>query len=838
MNQSVSIRALGEESLDDAIEAACNAIAPNWPLDRFIAVNPWWGWIDRPFDQAGRAMARLAGTRFWMSPSYYRRAWSSGSIRRHHLRRAIEESGSALSDSALLAALHRRDDTPAPVPLLSDVHDEVRDLRCRPSWREMITHQISQFCAAWFDQDQADWHPSRVNGLYLGWRDAIAGDRAVSLLMRSFDVPERARSLPCDPRAAIALATRRHGLTGSDLVEWLRALLLRINGWAGWCAHLRWEARLEQRDDHHLLELLAIRASWESLLDDGRRGPDSIWMRWRDSWCRCKRAHAAAPPALLALWQRAEEIACQEAMITALASVRPMQNPGLAQLQAVFCIDARAEVFRRAIEQACPAVRTIGVAGFFGLPARYTPIGTTMSQPQLPVFLAPSITVTESCGSSDEDERLSQKRKRRLARRRPWREFARLPACGFTLVESLGVGYLAKIIARNLRSTGPAVPYPLHRKGLSKSELKRLRPRLVISDPADVGLRSRVAEQFLRTAGLTANLARLVVLVGHCSQTSNNPHAAGLNCGACAGQTGEVNARAVASLLNAPEVRKDLRRSGIHIPITTYFLAAAHNTTTDEVELFDTHEVPVSHLTDVARLRRTLSCAGQAARAERARSLGLERLMTRPRALLAAVRARASDWRQTRPEWGLANNAAFVIAPRERTRHLNLQGRAFLHDYDWRADGDGVLLDSIMNGPVLVAHWINMQYFASAVDNLRFGSGNKVLHNVVGGRIGVFEGNNGDLRIGLPMQSLHDGQRWMHAPVRLSVFVEAPRRMIESVVAGREVVRRLVENAWIYLFRFCDDGVERLRRNEWLRETCSAESDMCSSSSLHQGNAR
>ena len=80
-----------------------------------------------------------------------------------------------------------------------------------------------------------------------------------------------------------------------------------------------------------------------------------------------------------------------------------------------------------------------------------------------------------------------------------------------------------------------------------------------------------------------------------------------------------------------------------------------------------------------------------------------------------------------------------------------------------------------MTAPMVVTNWINMQYHASTVDNRRYGSGNKVLHNVVGGRIGVFEGNGGDLRIGLPMQSLHDGHTLRHAPLRLSVFIEAPR---------------------------------------------------------------
>ncbi|WP_275402916.1 putative inorganic carbon transporter subunit DabA, partial [Acidithiobacillus ferrooxidans] len=65
-----------------------------------------------------------------------------------------------------------------------------------------------------------------------------------------------------------------------------------------------------------------------------------------------------------------------------------------------------------------------------------------------------------------------------------------------------------------------------------------------------------------------------------------------------------------------------------------------------------------------------------------------------------------------------------------------------MHDYDWQKD---VGFELIMTAPMVVANWINMQYYGSMVDTLRFGSGNKVLHNVVGGSIGVLEGNGGDL---------------------------------------------------------------------------------------------
>jgi uncharacterized protein YbcC (UPF0753/DUF2309 family) len=133
---------------------------------------------------------------------------------------------------------------------------------------------------------------------------------------------------------------------------------------------------------------------------------------------------------------------------------------------------------------------------------------------------------------------------------------------------------------------------------------------------------------------------------------------------------------------------------------------------------------------------------------------------------------------------------------------MNLGGRSFLHDYHFEDDENFSVLELIMTAPMVVTHWINLQYYASTVDNARYGSGNKVLHNVVGGHIGVFEGNGGDLRIGLPMQSLHNGSDWVHTPLRLSVFIEAPREAIAAVLGKHAGVRALVDNGWLHLFQF------------------------------------
>ena len=106
---------------------------------------------------------------------------------------------------------------------------------------------------------------------------------------------------------------------------------------------------------------------------------------------------------------------------------------------------------------------------------------------------------------------------------------------------------------------------------------------------------------------------------------------------------------------------------------------------------------------------------------------------------------------------------------------------------------------------MVVASWINLQYFGSTVDNRLFGSGDKVIHNVAG-LLGVHEGNGGDLRTGLPFQSVHDGREWRHEPLRLAVIVEAPAESIDKVLARHGHVADLVANGWIHLFVLSKEG--------------------------------
>jgi uncharacterized protein len=109
-----------------------------------------------------------------------------------------------------------------------------------------------------------------------------------------------------------------------------------------------------------------------------------------------------------------------------------------------------------------------------------------------------------------------------------------------------------------------------------------------------------------------------------------------------------------------------------------------------------------------------------------------------------------------RPEWGLSGNAAFIVGRRALTRGINLEGRVFLHSYDYREDPDGRLLEVVMTGPQVVGQWINMEHYFSAVDPEVYGSGSKIYHNVVG-RFGIMSGPQSDLRTGLAWQTVMNG---------------------------------------------------------------------------------
>jgi hypothetical protein len=248
----------------------------------------------------------------------------------------------------------------------------------------------------------------------------------------------------------------------------------------------------------------------------------------------------------------------------------------------------------------------------------------------------------------------------------------------------------------------------------------------------------------------------------------------------------------MATILNSAPVRSYLAEQGIIIPQTTLFLGAEHNTTNDTITLYhsdqDCQGKKDNSRAQIHGLKRALDQAGAMNRSKRSKTLGNQDPLVR-----------ALDWAQIRPEWGAANHASLIIAPRSMTATLDLEGRAFMHSYDWDQDPDGVFLRALLNAPLRVVQWINGQYLFSSLDYATYGAGSKTTTNITG-KIGVIQGNASDLMTGLPLQALYTshGQAY-HTPMRLMVIVRASCSMITTILGENTVLNDLVRHGWIVL---------------------------------------
>lgn len=771
-------------ALATALAGALSRIAPLWPLRHWVAVNPFVGLSDRRFEDACALLQRTTGAAPLQSPAAYLDAFQRGEIEGRDLAAVADMSW---TPDRLLAALTEAD-SGVEVRPIATVADFLDRRGTRAHWQTFVVGEVSRIAASVFDENQLTWRsPWADRGLYRAWRETVRRDRTAE----AFGLAGFRRTvaeLPDDPDALIAAVVARVAPATVDLSDFLHRQLVTVSGWAG---HLQYRVRedgLRGRSNPALRELLAVRLAYDAAL----HAAFVAGSHWEREW-RAQRDPGApmVPLGALVRWQSAYEMGYRRRLAQAVAAQAVAPVNVRPAVQAVFCIDVRSEVFRRALEAELPGIQTVGFAGFFGFPVAHAVTEGAAPASRCPVLLVPPVSSVEAVSDAELEARAEHAREAGA-----WKAFQNSAVSCFTFVEAGGLASAPPLLRAAARSAPRCEAAP---------------PRL---EALPVSARADLAAGALRGMSLTRTLARLVVLCGHGSQSANNPYASALDCGACGGHAGDVNARIAAATLNDREVRAEIARRGLVIPEDTIFVAGLHQTTTDEVQLFDLDELPVSHRDEARRLQQALSAAGRRARLERAPSLGLGHL--KDEALDRAVRQRTTDIAQIRPEWGLANNAALIAAPRARTRALALGGRVFLHDYEAAADPEGRILTLILTAPVVVASWINLQYYASRVDPERYGAGSKVLHNVLGG-LGVVEGNGGDLKVGLPLQSIHDGEKFVHEPRRLSVIVEANREAIGAVLAAHDGVRALFDHGWIHLVAIEGNQAYEYRIGRWDR---------------------
>ncbi|QKY17498.1 DUF2309 domain-containing protein [Halorubrum sp. CBA1229] len=777
---------IDDSVIHDSIDEAAATVGSVWPIHSFVTANPLSGFENVPFDEAVTQAADLLGGRGYPSREAFRAALDDGRIDRETLESELADRGYEADPETLLERVD------------AAVESAPSDEDAAPSdeGAERVDHVLTKWLSAFLDEGHAAWSmPDRDDGFYAAFREVAAHDAAV---------PDEGilASLPETPTEAIEAVLDPY--PESQWVPIFEAQLAALPGWTGFIKRRAdddgaWQSACPIT----LAEYLAVRLA---LLDgfgvelDAATGPDAADADPADELAE----------AFLSAWEasyRTEVVDRVAAESRALAESEPAaegESPAAGggpsdrpDAQLVFCIDTRSEVIRRHVE-AEGDYETHGYAGFFGVPMEYQGYDAETSVDACPPILEPQHRISEIPTEREARARRDRRSSVREVAGEVVKKLKTNPASAFGFVENAGSGYGLALAARTLLpgrvrdllgAADDAVPddrefceQTVHHQHTHAGDLP-------------VGLTDEEKVEYAATAFELMGweeFGRLVAFVGHASETTNNPYDSSLDCGACAGNPGGPNARVLASICNDAGVKAALRERGFDVPDDTVFLAGEHNTTTDEVELYG--DVPESHADDLARLRADLDAAREGAAAERAASMGADAV-----AGVEETERRAGDWAETRPEWGLAGNAGFVVGPRELTSDLDLDGRAFLHSYDWSTDPDGDALESILAGPMVVTQWINAQYYFSTVDNAAYGSGSKATQNPVG-NVGVYQGNGGDLMTGLPRQSLMaDHETPYHQPLRLSAVLHAPVERVTDALADHDEVTELLDNEWLSL---------------------------------------
>lgn len=519
---------------------------------------------------------------------------------------------------------------------------------------------------------------------------------------------------------------------------------------------------------------------------------------------------------------------------------------------AVFCVDVRSEAFRRNLER-IDNYKTYGVAGFFGIKMALIEFDKSHELLLCPAMENPERVVIELPSQNTQEYEKKKniiytvKKTLEKLKNNPYTPFFTVEAFGWLFGynlfgKTLFPKYLSKI-NQKIKAKPPKTVYGIDKlseeealkytekffiekiqhafdiegKKLSDKEARDILYQLLDNSIPDslhkiltkhritldyynyikskflnMGFslqeQAKLADNFLKLISMVDSFPDFVFLVGHGSESDNNPYESALDCGACGGNSGYHNVRAMCFILNKQQVRELME---IKIPKDTIFIPALHNTTTDEIEFFDEEIVPPEKLKLLEEIKRDFYIATTKTRQERVKVLPYADNED-------DVLVRAIDWSEMRPEWGLSKNIGVFVGKRESAMNSVLHNRFFMHSYDYKLDPDNLVLKRILNGPFLIAQWINAEHYFSTVNNEVFGSGSKVYHNVVG-KFGVFNSNYSDLQIGLPYQTVYFEDKAFHEPARIVVFVEAPLEKVVQAASETDHPMTLLKNEWVRL---------------------------------------
>lgn len=746
------------------VEKASKVIGKTWPLYSFVTSNPLTGYESSHFKDAVASARHYLNAKVFPEAIVFKTALENGEIDTNILNNLLKENGWNESPEFYLDQMNQ---------------NGVEEL----SHERVLDRIMSKWLAAFLDEGQAEWFmPGKKAGFYKAWRKLAKYDKSVKI-NKTEDLPETSEE---------ALA---QVLSDYPQEQWTEICTQHIAALPGWTGYINYRTEVasgwQLQYPIDLVQYLAVRLSIGKSLNINLLDKENT-------------EDKPSQDSLKYVWLKAWERSWQHVMISAVATPEIVKESNeTPDAQLVFCIDTRSELIRRHVE-AQGNYETFGYAGFFGIAMDYIDLKDKITRKSCPPIVGSAYKVTESVMPGKDVEIAAFKKKTKLTKfkDRLLKRMKNVLPSTFGFVEGAGFFYAFSLLGRTLKSDS------LYRR---KNKKDRSFENITTPQINCAGEENSIngiplVEKVAIVKGafdLTGwkTFAPIVVFAGHGSHTANNPFGSSLDCGACAASPGRHNARMLAQLANLKEVRDILAKEhNLSIPQETVFIGAEHNTTTDEIVLFDA-AVPESYNDQLEKLKQALKRAQQTAASNR---LGVEDAVT-------LAEKKASNWSETRPEWGLAKNAGFIVAPRSLTKNKNLHSRCFLHSYDWKQDVTGAALEGIMQGPMVVTQWINNHYYFSSVDNNTFGGGTKITQNVTG-RFGVLQGNGGDLKMGLPLQSISKTDTDLyHQPLRLSVLINAPLDRVTDILSRNENLKSLLDNEWIYLMVMDANDNDRIK---------------------------
>ena len=81
------------ENTEQLFDRVIHRIAPVWPLDSFVAVNPYWGFADQPFSNVVAQLQGTVGERVIMDRRWYADLLQNGKLNMVDILQAAEDLG-------------------------------------------------------------------------------------------------------------------------------------------------------------------------------------------------------------------------------------------------------------------------------------------------------------------------------------------------------------------------------------------------------------------------------------------------------------------------------------------------------------------------------------------------------------------------------------------------------------------------------------------------------------------------------------------------------------------------------------------------------------------------